>query len=125
VPGNSGTGRRVVYAVKDHRVWLVGTDGKVSRTFTVWPGTVDPATGTYAVGTRTPATTGSDGVRIAHVEYFGVAAGVNFAFSNAVDGTSPPPAASGTQTGGIRMKVADGTALWSFGTTGTAVVVVA
>ncbi|MFK0169225.1 hypothetical protein ACIQU5_10505 [Streptomyces sp. NPDC090306] len=126
VPDGSGTGRRIVYALKQHRVWLVDASDKATRTFTVWPGTVDPAVGKYAVGTRTDATTGSDGVKIAHVMYFGVgASGVNFAFSNALDGSSPPPAAAGTQTGGIRMKVADGSAVWTFGTAGTAVVVVA
>jgi hypothetical protein len=40
-----------------------------------------------------------------------------------VDGSSPPPA-SGTRTGGIRMRTADGSALWTFGSVGTTVVVV-
>ncbi|MFF7330936.1 hypothetical protein [Streptomyces sp. NPDC008150] len=126
VPDGSGTGRRIVYALKQHRVWLVDASDKATRTFTVWPGTVDPAVGKYAVGKHGTGTiTGSDGVQIEHVLYFGVASGVNVAFSNAVDGSSPPPAAAGAQTGGIRMKVADGTAMWTFGTAGTPVVVVA
>ncbi|MFC4498814.1 MULTISPECIES: L,D-transpeptidase [Streptomyces] len=124
VPDASGTGRRVVYDLSDRRVWLVDADDTARRTFTVWPGTIAPAPGTYTVSVRKDATTGSDGVAIEHIVYFSVVSGVNIAFSNAVDGSSPPPPASGTQTGGIRMAKADGAALWAFGDTGTKVRVV-
>ncbi|MFJ4472869.1 hypothetical protein ACIP2X_36020 [Streptomyces sp. NPDC089424] len=124
VPDGSGTGRRIVYALGERRVWLVDASDSTRRTFTVWPGTVDPDPGAYTVGTRTDATTGSDGVEIEHIVYFAAKSGVNIAFSAAVDGSSPPPAASGTQTGGIRMKSADSSALWTFGTAGTKVTVV-
>ncbi|MGW1269467.1 hypothetical protein [Streptomyces sp. NPDC002491] len=123
-PAKSGTGRRVVYSVGQHRVWLVDADDTARRSFTVWPGTVNPAVGSYTVSLRKDALKGSDGVQIEHVMYFTVASGVNIAFSNAVDGSSPPPAAAGAQTGGIRMAKADGTALWAFGETGTKVRVV-
>ncbi|MET7681431.1 hypothetical protein [Streptomyces sp. NPDC005423] len=123
VPSASGTGRRIVYSVGQKRVWLVDAGDKADRTFTVWPGTVNPDPGTYSVSVRTEATQGSDGVQIEHVIYFGVKSGLNIAFSNAVDGSSPPPAA-GKQTSGIRMSKADGTALWTFGTTATKVRVV-
>lgn len=124
VPEKSGTGRRVVYSLGQHRVWLVDADDTARRAFTVWPGTVNPAVGSYTVSVRKDAVTGSDGVAIEHVVYFSAASGVNIAFSNAVDGSSPPPAAAGAQTGGIRMAKADGTALWAFGETGTKVRVV-
>ncbi|OQR58900.1 hypothetical protein B6E66_37225 [Streptomyces maremycinicus] len=124
VPGSSGTGRRIVYSLGQHRVWLVDADDTARRTFTVWPGTVDPAVGSFTVSLRKDATTGSDGVAIEHIVYFSATSGVNIAFSNAVDGSSPPPAAAGTRTGGIRMAKADGTALWAFGETGTKVRVV-
>ncbi|WP_329411038.1 hypothetical protein OG802_15375 [Streptomyces sp. NBC_00704] len=124
VPDRSGTGRRVVYSLGQHRVWLVDADDTARRTFTVWPGTVNPAVGAYTVSVRKDAVTGSDGVAIEHVVYFSAASGVNIAFSNAVDGSSPPPAAAGAQTGGIRMPKADGAALWAFGETGTKVRVV-
>jgi hypothetical protein len=123
VPEASGTGRRIVYSLGQHRVWLVDADDAARRTFTVWPGTVDPDPGSYTVSLRKDATTGSDGVAIEHIIYFSAKSGVNIAFSNAVDGSSPPPA-SGTQTGGIRMAKADGSALWAFGATGTNVRVV-
>lgn len=124
VPDGSGTGRRIVYSLGDKRVWLIDASEAARRTFAVWPGTVAPAPGTYSVSLRRgDPTTGSDGVRIEHIVYFTAVEGVNVAFSNAVDGTSPPPA-NGVQTGGIRMKTADGSALWTFGETGTKVVVV-
>ncbi|GHA05530.1 L,D-transpeptidase [Streptomyces echinoruber] len=124
VPAASGTGRRIVYSLGAHRVWLVDASDTARRTFTVWPGSVSPDPGTYAVSRRLDATTGSDGVRIEHILYFTAKSGVYIAFSNAVDGASPPPAAPGTRTGGIRLHKADGTALWTFGTAGTRVVVV-
>jgi hypothetical protein len=125
VPDGSGTGRRIVYSLDQKRVWLVDASDAARRTFTVWPGTVDPEPGTYTVGTRTEgATTGSDGVRIEQIVYFALEDGVSVAFSNAVDGSSPPPPASGAKTGGIRLSKADGTAVWEFATAGTKVTVV-
>ncbi|MGX5214711.1 hypothetical protein ACWKT3_39550 [Streptomyces violaceus] len=124
VPDGSGTGRRVVYSLGEKRVWLVDASEGSRRTFAVWPGTVSPDPGSYTVSSRNEGTTGSDGVQIEHILYFAAKSGVSVAFSNAVDGASPPPAASGTKTGGVRMRKADGTALWAFGTVGTTVTVV-
>jgi hypothetical protein len=124
VPADSGTGRRIVYALAQKRVWLVDAGDKPTRTFPVWPGTVSPDPDSYTISQRVPATTGSDGVQIEHIMYFAGKSGVFIAFSNAVDGSSPPPAASGTRTGGVRMGKDDGDALWTFGAKGTRVVVV-
>ncbi len=123
VPKDSGVGRRVVYSLGQKRVWLVDASDQSRRTFAVWPGSVSPAPGKYTVSKRTDALTGSDGVDIEHVVYFTAISGVNIAFSNALDGSSPPPV-TGKQTGGIRMRVADGDAVWAFGSTGTTVSVV-
>lgn len=124
VPDDSGTGRRIVYSLGEKRVWLVDASDAARRTFTVWPGTVSPDPGDYKVDVRRDSTTGSDGVEIEHIVYFASKSGLSVAFSNAVDGSSPPAVASGTRTSGIRMKKADGAALWTFGATGTTVVVV-
>ncbi|MET8830599.1 hypothetical protein ABZX40_34980 [Streptomyces sp. NPDC004610] len=124
VPDGSGSGRRIVYSLSDRRVWLVDASDAARRTFTVWPGTVDPDPGSYPVGDRAESTTGSDGVEIENIVYFAAKSGVNVAFSSALDGSSPPPPAAGVRTGGIRMKSADSAALWAFGTTGTTVTVV-
>ncbi|MEV7687114.1 hypothetical protein ACFW1F_14855 [Streptomyces bungoensis] len=123
LPGDSGTGRRIVYSVGEKRVWLVDATGHASRTFPVWPGTVNPQPGRYSVTLRIQSLKGSDGVEIEHVMYFTKAEGVNIAFSNALDGSSPPPA-GGQKLGGIRMHKQDGAALWSFGDTGSKVAVV-
>jgi hypothetical protein len=123
VPDESGTGRRVVYSLGQKRVWLVDESDVSRRSFAVWPGTVSPDPGSYTISKRAEATTGSDGVQIEHIMYFAAKSGLSIAFSNAVDGSSPPPA-PGIQTSGIRMGKADGSALWTFGETGTTVVVV-
>src|SRR5690606_11058740 len=100
VPADSGTGRRIVYSLGQKRVWLVDASDAPRRTFPVWPGTVSPDPGAYAIGTRTEATTGSDGVPVEHIVYFAAKSGISVAFSNAVDGSSPPPPAPDAKTGG-------------------------
>ncbi|MEU2930028.1 hypothetical protein ABZ636_34005 [Streptomyces sp. NPDC007251] len=123
LPGDSGTGRRIVYSLSGKRVWLVDATGKPTRTFTVWPGTVSPQPGRYSIIKRTQSIKGSDGVEVEHIMYFTATQGVNIAFSNALDGSSPPPA-DGKKLGGIRLHKEDGAALWSFGDQGTSVTVV-
>nr|WP_208879259.1 hypothetical protein [Streptomyces sp. PBH53] len=123
LPDRSGEGRRIVYSLGAKRVWLVDATGKPIRTFTVWPGTVSPQPGRYSITLRTQSLKGSDGVEIEHVMYFTKVDGVNVAFSNALDGASPPPA-NGQKLGGIRLHKQDGAALWAFGDQGTRVAVV-
>ncbi|MFF8830572.1 L,D-transpeptidase [Streptomyces sp. NPDC015131] len=123
LPKQSGSGQRVVYALGERRVWLVGEKDAVARTFPVMPSTVNPAPGTYAVTSRSGTVSGSDGVKIEHVVRFATVEGVTIGFSAAVDGTmaTPDPA---RRTGGIRMKRADGDAMWTFATVNSKVVVV-
>ncbi|MFD3327647.1 hypothetical protein [Streptomyces sp. NPDC058701] len=123
VPEGSGTGVRVVYSVGQKRVWLVGDPAQPPKTFTVVPSTVHPAVGTYAVGSRSGAVTGSDGVPIEHVVRFATAEGVALGFSARVDGATPAPDPA-KKTGGIRMTRADGDAMWAFATINSKVVVV-
>ncbi|GGY74773.1 hypothetical protein [Streptomyces nitrosporeus] len=123
VPEDSGSGERVVYALADRRVWLVDGREKSLRTFTVMPSAVSPAPGAYQVTSRSGSITGSDGVPIEHVVRFASVDGVSVGFSAAQDGSmeSPDPT---KKTGGVRMKVADGNAVWTFATVGVPVVVV-
>lgn len=123
VPAESGTGVRVVYALGDRRVWLVAANEKVTRTFTVMPSTVSPGPGSYTVTSRSGSVPGSDGVPVEHVVRFASEDGVAIGFSAAVDGSmaSPDPT---KKTGGVRMKRADGDAMWVFATIGSKVVVV-
>ncbi len=123
VPAASGTGERVVYGLADRRVWLVTGGDEATRTFTVTPSTVSPPPGAYAVTSRSGSVRGSDGVQIEHVVRFATAQDVAIGFSAAVDGSTPEPDPT-KKTGGIRMKRADGNALWSFAVIGTKIVVV-
>jgi len=123
LPGRSGSGERVVYSLASDRVWLVGADGKVDRTFAVTPGTVDPAPAAYSVTSRSAALTGSDGVAIEHVVLFARADGVPVGFSAAVSGAMTAPDGA-KKLGGIRESRADGDAMWAFATVGRKVVVV-
>ncbi|MEV4438671.1 hypothetical protein AB0K09_06545 [Streptomyces sp. NPDC049577] len=124
VPDASGTGKRVVYALGQKRVWLVGADGKATRTFEVAPSTVSPPPGSYPVTSRSPNGVGSDGIPVEHVVRFHRDAnGIVFGFSAAVDGSSPNPG-SPKKTGGVREQPADGRAMWEFAVNGTKVVVV-
>lgn len=123
IPAASGTGERVVYALKDRRVWLVNEDGKSIRTFTVMPSPVSPPPGVHKVTSRSGTVQGSDGVPIEHVVRFANVDEVAIGFSAAQDGSmaSPDPT---SKTGGVRMKRADGNAMWTFATVGAKVVVV-
>lgn len=123
LPAHSGTGQRVVYGLGADRVWLVGADGRVQRTFAVTPSTVDPAPGTFRVTSRSLATVGSDGRPIEHVVRFASVDGVTVGFSAAVDGSTPKPD-PGSKTGGIRESRADGAALYKFADVGEPIVVV-
>jgi hypothetical protein len=123
LPAGSGTGERVVYSVGEDRVWLVGADSKVLRTFKITPGTVDPQPGTHKVTSRTAAAAGSDGTQVEHIVRFATEQGVVIGFSAAVDGSTAAPDAS-KKLGGIRESRADGTAMWEFATLQQKVVVV-
>ncbi|MFC9947480.1 hypothetical protein [Streptomyces pratensis] len=123
VPAESGTGARVVYALKDRRVWIVDDKEKALRTFAVMPSSVSPPPGAYQVTSRSGSIKGSDGVPIEHVVLFANIDAVPVGFSAAQDDSmhSPDPT---IKTGGVRMKRADGNALWAFATVGVKVVVV-
>ncbi|MFI6852194.1 hypothetical protein [Streptomyces sp. NPDC050416] len=123
LPDGSGKGARVVYSLRGDRVWLVGGDEAVTRTFKVAPSTVDPSLGSYSVTSRSNAVTGSDGVPVEHVVRFTNVDGVVIGFSAAVN-ASPPARAPKARTGGIRESRADGEAMWTFATIGRKVVVV-
>jgi hypothetical protein len=123
LPAGSGTGRRVVYSLDDDRVWLVGPEGGVERTFRVSPGTVDPPPDRYAVTSRSAAVVGSDGVAVEHVVRFANAGGVAIGFSAASDGTFSPPDPA-KKLGAVRESKEDGTEMWTFATIGTQVTVI-
>jgi hypothetical protein len=128
LPDASGSGARVVYAEAAQRVWLVGSDNSVVRTFQVVPGTVAAPTGRYRVNKKLPGEPGTDGTPIQYVVLFGqrYVGGklTTFGFDAVmnVTGLPSPPTA---RTGGIRMAQLDAQALWSFAPLGALVVIVA
>ena len=124
LPKGSGTGVRVVYSVGGNRVWLVGADGKATRTFAVGASSASPDPGTYQVTSRNPSGVGSDGVQVEHIVVFHQDEGVTFGFSAAMDGAMPDPHAK-KKTGAVRESRADGAALWEFAQPSTKVVVIA
>ncbi|MFC8227027.1 hypothetical protein [Streptomyces sp. NPDC057287] len=122
IPEDSDAGARVVYALKDRRVWIVDDRDKALRTFTVMPSSVNPLPGVYRVTSRSGSIKGSDGVLIEHVVRFADVGDVSVGFSAAQDGSLESPDST-LKTGGVRMKRADGNALWTFATVGVKVVV--
>ena len=63
VPGDSGSGRRIVYSNTQQRVWLVGDDGVVEHSWPVSGRRGVPPAGTYQVFSKSVwASAGHDGI---------------------------------------------------------------
>ena len=54
VPAKSGTGRRIVYANRQQRVWVINADNEVIRTFPVSGMLGQPGKGTFSVFSKSP-----------------------------------------------------------------------
>ena len=54
VPTKSGTGRRIVYANRQQRVWVINADNEVIRTFPVSGMLGQPGKGTFSVFSKSP-----------------------------------------------------------------------
>jgi lipoprotein-anchoring transpeptidase ErfK/SrfK len=131
VPADSGTGRRVVFSEGQQRVWLVGRDDRVRRTYLVSGSlhdNLDP--GSYTVYSRSQRAWGIDDsgtmrhfVRFAH----GDNAAIGFHDIPVDDGRrvqTPSELGTPQSHGCIRQRRADAVALWEFAPLGTTVVVV-
>jgi lipoprotein-anchoring transpeptidase ErfK/SrfK len=131
LPDDSGDGRRIVFDQGDQRVWLVGADGDVERSYLVSGSRYDNLRpGTYAVQSRTRDATAFDGSGT--MEYF-----VRFAtgFSEPIGFHSVPVDNTGAleqtedqlgtplSAGCVRQWKPDAIALWDFAPVGTTVVV--
>lgn len=126
LPGSSGTGRRVVYSIGSHQVWLVdpAKNPQVVAVFPVTPGSMEPAVGNYTVYSRSASGVGTDGKQVEHAVRFAKQNGTVFGFSATVDGSTSTPDGR-NKSGGIRASHADGQTLWDFAPNGTRVYVVA
>ncbi|WP_457208650.1 L,D-transpeptidase [Nocardioides sp. P5_C9_2] len=131
VPADSGTGRRVVFSEEAQRVWLLGADDGVRRTYLVSGSVTDNLQpGSYEVWSRSRWAVGIDDSGV--MEYF-----VRFAHGqHAAIGFHSIPTRLGEplQTraqlgtpqshGCIRQALPDAVAMWRFASSGTTVVVV-
>jgi lipoprotein-anchoring transpeptidase ErfK/SrfK len=133
LPQGSGTGRRIVFSESQQRVWLVGGDGKVDRTYLVSGSkfdNLDP--GSYRVQSKQRHATAFDSSGT--MEYFvrfatGWTAPIRF-HTVPVDRSGKleqTKAQLGTPRshGCIRQDLPDAIALWDFAPIGTKVVVTA
>jgi hypothetical protein len=131
VPADSGTGRRVVFSEGAQRVWLVGADEGVRRTYLVSGSLTDNLQpGTYEVWSRSRWAVGIDDSGV--MEYFvrfahGQRAAIGF---HSIPTKDDQPLQTRAQLGTpqshgcIRQALPDAVAMWRFASAGTTVVVV-
>ncbi|MDH2415164.1 L,D-transpeptidase [Nocardioides sp. CER19] len=133
LPADSGSGKRIVFDQSAQRVWLVGRDGEVTRTY-LGSGSVvaNLQPGTYSVYSKSRWAVGVDdsGVMQYFVRFTKGPGGAAIGFH-----TIPTKQGVPLQTmkqlgtpqshGCIRQRTKDAIALWDFAPVGTPVVVVA
>jgi hypothetical protein len=131
VPADSGTGRRVVFSEGAQRVWLVGADEGVRRTYLVSGSLTDNLQpGTYEVWSRSRWAVGIDDSGV--MEYFvrfahGQRAAIGF---HSIPTKDDQPLQTRAQLGTpqshgcIRQAMPNAVAMWRFASAGTTVVVV-
>lgn len=131
VPADSGTGRRVVFSEAAQRVWLVGADEGVRRTYLVSGSLTDNLQpGTYEVWSRSRWAVGIDDSGV--MEYFvrfahGQRAAIGF---HSIPTKDDQPLQTRAQLGTpqshgcIRQALPDAVAMWRFASAGSTVVVV-
>jgi lipoprotein-anchoring transpeptidase ErfK/SrfK len=134
LPAGTGTGRRIVYALGIHRVWVVTADGTVRRTYQVPIKQPQLAPGEYKVyARRTSVPIGTDGLRHRYVLRMeqGKSGGSRLGFCSVPVTRSGKPAPEssegGIETGGpscIVQSPADARYLYKLVPVGTRVVVV-
>lgn len=129
LPPDSGTGRRAVFSQGLQRVWLVGEEDQVERTYLVSGSAYDNLDpGTYAVYSRSEDAWGVDGSSMHWFVRFtkGASAAIGFHTIPELGGS---PVQTLTQLGTplshgcIRQDLPDALAMWAFAQLGTTVVV--
>ena len=133
LPHDSGEGRRVVFSQGGQRVWLVGENGAVKRTYLVSGSLYDNLDqGTHTVYSRSENATGildSGSMKwFVRFAYGDTGAAIGFHDIPVLDGhkvQSPGQLGTPTSHGCIRQRTQDAKAMWDFAEEGTTVVVVA
>lgn len=131
VPPNSGSGRRVIYANRAQRVWVVEADGSLIRSYLVSGKIGEPRPGTYTVWSKSrhtfavhnPSITWEYMVRFAHTR-----SGGNIGFHAIPVQYGKPLQGEGQlglplSSGCVRQGRADAVFMWNWAYIGTKVVV--
>jgi hypothetical protein len=128
-PAGSGTGKRIVYCVSCHRVWLVEANEAVSRTHLVSGRAGVPRPGTYAVFSKSTRST-SGSVTLAYMVRFAHGRSLAIGFHAIPRDRHGRPIQTEAELGQyrshgcVRQSDGDALALWSFAPVGTKVVVI-
>ena len=130
-PAGTGSGRRIVYSNPLQRVWLVGANDRVERTYLVSGKRNVPAAGTYRVYSRSAVTSaGHDGITMRKMVRFAYGTKYAIGFHDVPRDANGRPLQRDDDLGGyrsagcVRQSTADAAALWDFGQIGTTVIVV-
>jgi hypothetical protein len=132
-PPGSGAGRRIVYSNPLQRVWLVGGDGRVERTYLVSGRKSVPPAGTYHVYSKSPvAYAGHNGITMRKMVRFtrSATSGIPIGFHDIPRYGDGRPMQAEDDLGGfrsagcVRQSPADAAFLWDWTPVGTTVVVV-
>lgn len=133
VPAGSGDGRRIVFDQSDQRVWLIGDDNTVTRTYLVSGSRFDNLRpGSYSVSSKSRWATSFD--YTGKLEYFvrfatGFSAPIGFhavpRFNNGQLEQTKAQLGTPLSAGCVRQWMPDAIALWNFAPIGTKVYVTA
>jgi hypothetical protein len=130
LPAGSGTGRRIVYSNPAQRVWLVGDDGVVERSYLVSGRRGVPAAGTYSVYSKSRYTSaGHDGITMQWMVRFARGTNLPIGFHSIPRDAQGRPLQTENDLGGyrsagcVRQADADAAHLWDWAPIGTKVVV--
>lgn len=130
-PAGTGSGRRIVYSNPQQRVWLVGSNERVERTYLVSGKRGVPAAGNYQVYSRSAVTSaGHDGITMRKMVRFARGSRLPIGFHDIPRDANGRPLQREDDLGGyrsagcVRQSTADANYLWDWAPVGTKVVVV-
>lgn len=130
-PAGSGGGRRIVYANLSQRLWLIGADGFVDRTYPISGKYLDPGPGTYQVyAFQRYADAGHDGITMEYFVAFNPA-GLGYGFHTIPTYADGTPLQSESElgffrsAGCVRQRRSDAVYMWNWARAGDPVVVLA
>ena len=132
VPIKSGTGRRIVYANRQQRVWVINADNEVIRTFPVSGMLGQPGKGTFRVFSKSPTSYSPEfaGVTFRFMTRFAIGRnGGNIGFHEIPSRNSKPmqtvdELGAFKGSGCLRSSTQDARFIYQWATLGTKVVVV-